>query len=194
MIKKYDVTVKNTNGKNTKLEIAVESQDMVYNPKQETLECLFEFLKNEYNVERNKKASLENRAIGLLAVITAIVISLLSKDACSQWIELWKVPLCYQLFLKVTMSICAIGGCLFACYYLCHIIKTKKLESANVVHFYDKDHMEQEKMKILKNLNAMYFSLIAEHSKANDKNAKRLELAYKSLLIMVLGTILYTLL
>lgn len=82
--------------------------DIVLNKKEETptedegaLECINTVLINEYNIERNKRTSFENRALGILAFNSAILSIFLNKYKILVLKAGLQKALTYYLFIKI---------------------------------------------------------------------------------------------
>lgn len=171
------------------IEVSSSRQSIEFNEK--TLEYFSNVLINEYNIERNKKSSFENRAVGLIAFIPTCFSLFVSKVEIGGWKTSLQEYLTYYLVIKITASFLAIYFCICAIYSLFHIVNVKTLDNTDIEKLFKKENMQTSPLESLQRLNNMYHVLIKKHRDINKQNADYLKSAIHSTLYMIAGLIVY---
>ena len=144
-----------------------------------------EIVRSEYEIERNKKQSFENRAGLIMALLGAICIFLFEKIKLQDIISIMAAPLTFIELVKIVSGL-AVYIC-FA-YTMAMIVLTiivKKQENFEVKSI-DEDLLVEERLTALCKIIFTYRDIIVQHREQNEKRAK----AFRKSLYGICGTLI----
>lgn len=195
---KYNVTVSDISAESKiqqfNINIVLKKQQFA-ELNEDTLECFNVVLINEYNVERNKKSSFENRAVGLTTIVSTLLSVCINKY---NW-EIWKV-LGSQLLqgyftcllnVKVVINLLILIVIINFYYRMYKVVKIKNLENADIIKMYTKDNMKAKRIVTLKNINKMYYDLIVEHRATNAVNANNIKWSFYEFIVIIIVSLYF---
>lgn len=195
---KYNVTVSDINTESKiqqfNINIVLKKQQFA-ELNEDTLECFNVVLINEYNVERNKKSSFENRAVGLTTIVSTLLSVCINKY---NW-EIWKVlgiqllQGCFTCLLnvKVVINLLILIVIINFYYRMYKVVKIKNLENADIIKMYTKDNMKAKRIVTLKNINKMYYDLIVVHRAANAVNANNIKWSFYEFIVIIIVSLYF---
>lgn len=149
-----------------------------------------DIVKSEYENERNKKQSFENRAGLIMALLGAICIFLFEEVKLKEVISLMIVPLTFLDFFKVISGIAVYIGFLFT---MIMIIKTIIVKQHNnfEVKSINETMLGEERIFALCKIIFTYRDIILQHRDLNEKRAKAFRKSLYGISITLASVIIY---
>lgn len=149
-----------------------------------------EVVKSEYEIERNKKQSFENRAGIILALLGAICIFLFEKVQLNKIFSLLTSTLNFLIFLKISSGILA---------YICFIFTTMTIIKTITVDKHlcfevkniDMALLKESRWKGVYKIINTYKKIIAQHKELNEKRAKAFKMSLYSIVITIFCIIIH---
>lgn len=187
----YSSTNKTNEKKLADYEIIINSKvshETLFN--EGTLECFNLVLQNEYNIERDKKSSFENRAIGLMAFVMACLTLFITHIIEGGWDKYLQKPFNSCLLFKIVGILFVVITSLIIFYNIYSIIQIKVLENTRIDKLLNENNMKQSKQKTLISLNEMYYNMIKERRVDNMKNANKLKNSIIATICFIIGIFL----
>lgn len=175
--------------------IEIESSEDLENEENDVndKELVYEYYlvaKNEYQQERSKKHSLENRAGVLFAFLGAIIAFVLDKVKLTDIFEICKEPIsCSSVVQAISafLFFVSILATFFFLWKVIDIVEVKSLNLNNVTNAMLKEKTSTGYYRFFKIYNAMYEDL----NEKNNKKAKNLKYALISMMAMLLCLVIY---
>ena len=146
-------------------------------------------VENEYEIERNKKGSFENRAGIFFALIGAICVYLFDKIKINELVQLLYTPLNIVILLKF------IFGCMVyisLSFTLICLIKTITVRQHNnfEVKSIDEVLIAEDRMSALARIIFTYRDIIVQHREINEKRAETFKKSLYGVIIMLIAMVL----
>ena len=150
----------------------------------------FEVVKNEYEIERNKKVSFENRAGIFLALIGTIGVFLFDKVQIKEIIPLFSVPLTFGVLMKIISCFLVYLSLAFTMLYLIKTITVKQHNNFEVRSI-DEVLLAEKRINALARIIFTYRDIIGQHRQVNEDRAKTFRLSLYGLVVMLIATVIY---
>lgn len=150
----------------------------------------FEVVKNEYEIERNKKISFENRAGVFLALIGTVSVFLFDKVQIKEIISLFHVPLTFIIWLKIVAGFCVYLTLTFAMLCLIQTITVKQHHNFEVKNI-DESLLAENRLNAMAKIIFTYRDIICQHRQVNEKRAKTFKLSLYGVVIMLISAVVY---
>lgn len=149
-----------------------------------------EVVKSEYEIERGKKESFENRVGIILALIGAMCIFLLELIKPSEIFSIFTVPLTFSLLLKIIFGFLVylgLGATLLNSFIA---ISTKKQANFEVKNINER-LLADDRMTALAKIIFTYRDIIVQHRHLNEKRAKAFKRSLTGCVVTIISTIIY---
>lgn len=150
----------------------------------------FELVKNEYEIERNKKVSFENRAGIFLALIGTIGVFLFDKVQFKEIIPLFSIPLTFCVLIKIISCFLVYLSLAFTMLYLIKTITVKQHNNFEVRNI-DEVLLAENRINALTRIIFTYRDIICQHRQVNEDRAKTFKLSLYGVVIMLIATVIY---
>lgn len=149
-----------------------------------------EVVKSEYEIERNKKQSFETRSGLLLTLLGAVLVFYFQSVKLSNIIALFSQPLTFIILLKI-LSGCSIYGLfLFTLISILQTLSAKKHDNFETKGI-NEQLLSENRKDALARLIFTYRDIISQHRMSNEKRAKWYIASLRSVLLLLLSTIIY---
>lgn len=182
-----DATASNTanNSDNTTSNVpkALDIDDMA-------LTEYFEVVRNEYEMERNKKLSFESRAGIFFALIGTVSVFLFDKVQIKEIVTLFSVPLTFSIWLKITTGFLVYLSLAFTMLFLIKTITVKQHNNFEVKNI-DEVLLAEKRIDALARIIFTYRDIICQHRQINEDRAKTFKLSLYGVIIMLVSAIMY---
>ena len=182
-----DATASNTanNSDNTTSNVpkALDIDDMA-------LTEYFEVVRNEYEMERNKKLSFESRAGIFFALIGTVSVFLFDKVQIKEIATLFSVPLTFSIWLKITTGFLVYLSLAFTMLFLIKTITVKQHNNFEVKNI-DEVLLAEKRIDALARIIFTYRDIICQHRQINEDRAKTFKLSLYGVIIMLVSAIMY---
>jgi len=140
----------------------------------EKLKEVLEIMKFEYQIERNKKDSLEVRVGIIITFLSTIIAFMFEKINISDLFKLLNKNLDFFLLIKIVSGIIFYVSLILICRYAFKIINIERYDNFKA-EIINKKFLKYNKVKILEKFIEMYSKIIVQHRNLNEKKAKNLE-------------------
>lgn len=151
-----------------------------------------EVVKSEYDIERAKKESFENRAGIVLALIGTLAIFVLEVVKLNEILSLFSTTLTFWIFLKIVSGLSVYGGFVFTVVNVFHTISTKQHPNFEVKSI-DESLLQENRMNALARLILTYKNIIIEHRELNENRAKTFKKSLLGCIISIIALVIYSL-
>lgn len=151
---------------------------------------ILDIVKSEYEIERSKKESFENRASIVLAFIGALCVFVLEKITLSEIISMCHQTLTFVIWIKIVTGFIIYFSLGTAIIFSFLTIRTKKHLNFEV----DNINMSLMKQKRIKSLIAMikaYRSIILQHRVLNENRSKTFSVSLICSIISIFAIVVY---
>ncbi|EOC99365.1 hypothetical protein [Caldisalinibacter kiritimatiensis] len=129
-------------------------------------ECL-SICVHEYDIERNKKQSFDNRASLIITVLTAIIIAIYDKIPLKSALSMLDEPLTFVVLMQIITTVLIYILLITAFYYGIRIISVKTFENFDIT-IIDGDFIAAAKMDSVSKLLEIYLNLTVIHRRKNE--------------------------
>lgn len=150
----------------------------------------FEVVRNEYEMERNKKLSFESRAGIFFALIGTVSVFLFDKVQIKEIVTLFSVPLTFSIWLKITTGFLVYLSLAFTMLFLIKTITVKQHNNFEVKNI-DEVLLAEKRIDALARIIFTYRDIICQHRQINEDRAKTLKLSLYGVIIMLVSAIMY---
>ncbi|MDC4251942.1 hypothetical protein M3X99_13080 [Clostridium perfringens] len=150
----------------------------------------FDVIKNEYEIERNKKQSFESRASLIITILGAICVFVFDKINFSQLYEISQKPLYLLGLVKIIIGITVYLSFITTVILLVKAINVDKYENFEVNNI-DEKLMLENKVEGIMRLVLTYKKIILNHRSINEKKAKNLRYSFLGIIITILSIVIY---
>lgn len=166
------------------------SQSKLINVNETAIIEYFEIVKIEYEIERNKKQSFENRAGLILALLGAICIFLFEHIELSFIISLMKAQINFFNLIKIITGILVYIGFVFT---IVMIIKTITVKQHNnfKVEVIDEELLSEQRIAALCRIVFTYRDIIKQHREVNEIRAKTFKKSLYGISTTLIAVIIY---
>lgn len=149
-----------------------------------------DIVKNEYEIERNKKQSFENRAGGIMALLGAICIFLFEKVQLIDIISMMSLQLNFLTFIKIVSGMLVYLGFLFSMLMTIKTIDVNKHYNFEVRNI-DENLLGEMRLTAICKIIFTYRDIIVNHRKMNEKRAKTFKMSLYGIIATFIGVIIY---
>ena len=149
-----------------------------------------DIVKSEYENERNKKQSFENRAGLIMALLGAICIFLFEKVQLKDIFSLMVIPLTFLDFIKIISGLAVYIGFLFTMIMIIKTIIVKQHHNLEVKSINETLLAEQRIVALCK-LIFTYRDIILQHRDLNEKRAKAFRKSLYGISVTLISVIIY---
>lgn len=153
------------------------------------VECL-DIIRSEYEIERNKKQSFDNRAGLLITIIAAVCIFVLKDISLKDIGILMKAPLTFPLLVKILAGINLYLSFIITVIAVLFVICTRQYDNMEVASFNEKLYF-QPKRECLTRLIIAYRDIIVQHRKINKRVAIALKIAIVGVVTIFISIAFY---
>lgn len=155
---------------NAEQQSPVNIQQQVPNVDNTAIVEYLEIVRSEYETERNKKQSFENRAGLIMALLGAICIFLFEKVKLQDIIVLMITPLTFLEFAKIISGLAVYVGFTFTMIMIVLTIIVKQHNNFEVRNI-DEVLLGEQRISALCRIILTYKSIIIQHRELNEKRA-----------------------
>ncbi len=149
-----------------------------------------DIVKSEYENERNKKQSFENRAGLIMALSGAICIFLFEKVQLKDVFSLMVLPLTFLDLITIISGLAVYIGFLFTMLMIIKTIIVKQHHNLEVKNINETLVVEQRIVALCK-LIFTYRDIILQHRDLNEKRAKAFRNSLYGILVTLISVIIY---
>lgn len=149
-----------------------------------------EVVKSEYEIERNKKQSFETRSGLLLTLLGAILIFYFQSIKLTDIFTLFSKPLTFTLLVKILSGCSIYGTFIFTLIAIIQTISAKKHDNFET-NGINEQLLKEDRVNAMTRLIFTYREIIKQHRGSNEKRAKWYVASLRSMLILLLSTIIY---
>lgn len=149
-----------------------------------------EIVKSEYETERNKKQSFENRAGLIIALLGAICIFLFEKVDLCDIISLMTISLTFVDLIKIISGLAVYGGFLFTMIMIIKTINVKQHSNFEVKSI-DETLLAEQRLVSLCKIIFTYRDIIVQHRELNEKRATAFRNSLYGVSITLIAIIVY---
>ena len=147
-------------------------------------ECLTVAM-HEYNIERNKKQSFDDRAGITITVLVAIIIAIYDKIPLKEIYYISNEPLTFVLLKQIITTIMIYLLLLVTFYYSIKILKVKTIENFDIF-IINNDFISAAKIDSVAKLLEAYLNLTEIHRNKNNYLAKQLEKSQVTMIVVII--------
>lgn len=176
--------------KNKKHKIDNTNVDDLTNVNETAIEEYFEVVKGEYDKERDKKQSFENRAGIILTLIGAICVFLFEKISMKEIIDMMYLTLNLFNLVKVIAGLAVYSGLIFTIIKTLKTIIVVKHDNFEVKNI-DEELLNEEKFQALCRIIFTYRNIIIQHRELNEKRAKAFRSSLYGITVTLVATVVY---
>lgn len=149
-----------------------------------------DIVKSEYEIERGKKESFENRVGIILAFVGATCIFLLELIKPSNIFSMMTVPLTFKFLLKIIFGLLVYLGLGVTLISSFIVISTKKQANFEVKNI-NESLLAENRMNALAKLIFTYRDIILQHRQLNQKRATAFMWSLIGCVVTILSTVIY---
>lgn len=146
-------------------------------------ECLTVSM-HEYDIERNKKQSFDNRASLIITVLSAIMIAIYDKIPLKSILSLVEASLTFMILMEIITTVLIYMLLVIALYYSIRIISVKTSENFDITIIND-DFAGLAKIDSVSKILEIYLNLTLIHRRKNEIFAKHLAKSQVSMIISI---------
>lgn len=147
-------------------------------------------VKSEYDIERDKKQSFENRAGIILAMLGAICIFLFEQVKFIDILELLTVDLNFVILVKILTGFFVYLAFVLTVITVVLTIVAKKHHNFEVKNI-DESLVFEDKAIAFSRITFTYRDIILQHREINEKRAKNFKLSIYGMLVTLFSTLIY---
>lgn len=152
-------------------------------------ECL-DVAMHEYDLERSKKQSFDNRAGIIITVFVAIVIAIYDKIPVAEIFSSMSKPITFMLLIKIILACIVYLGLLLSFVFSVRVISVKQSENFDI-KIVDSDFISSAKIQSVVKLLEIYLNLVLIHRENNENTARKLACSQWSMIISIISIIIY---
>lgn len=152
-------------------------------------ECLTVAM-HEYDLERNKKQSFDNRAGIIITIFAAIGITLHDKIPITELIEQMSQPLTFLILLDIIMGCLVYVSLISSLIFAVSIVAVKGTNNFNI-SIINGDFISSAKIDSVSKLVETYLNLVRNHRKKNGLIAKRLAYSQWAMIFSIVLILVY---
>jgi hypothetical protein len=167
-----------------------DSNDLLIDVSETPIIEYLEIVKDEYEIERNKKQSFENRAGLILALVGAICIFVFEKVKLNDVISLMSKNLTFFIFLKIVSGVSVYVGFAITMIMILRTITVQKQDNFEVKSI-DESLITENRTIALCRVIFTYRDIIIQHRTLNEKRAKSFRWCLYGLSLTLVSTIIY---
>jgi uncharacterized integral membrane protein len=145
---------------------------------------------HEYDLERNKKQSFDNRAGLIITVLTAIIIAIYDKIPFKDIFSMARLPLTFILLAKIIITVLIYMLIVFSFYFAIRIIFVKITENFDI-KIINGDFAGEAKIDSVAKLLEIYLNLTVIHRRKNEVFAEQLTKSQGAMIISIILIIAY---
>lgn len=149
-----------------------------------------DIVKSEYETERNKKQSFENRAGLIMALLGAICIFLFEQVQLKKVFALMIDPLTFVNLLQIISGLTVYGGFLFTLIMITKTIAVKQHNNFEVKSI-DETLLAEQRIIALCKVIFTYRDIIIQHRELNEKRAKTFRKSLYGMAVTLVAVIIY---
>lgn len=150
----------------------------------------FDIVKTEYDIERNKKQSFENRTGLIMALLGAVCIFLFEQVNLKDVLSLMVLPLNFLDMIKILSGLAVYVGFLFTMIMNIKTIIVKPHDNFEVKNINEELLVEQRLIALCRIVKT-YRDIIIQHRKLNEERAKTLRKSLYGISITIVAVIIY---
>jgi len=180
----YDIT---ENAEHTQPE---DSQPQFASVENTAIVEYFDIVKTEYETERNKKQSFENRAGLIMALLGAICIFLFEQVQLKDVFLLMALPLTFVDLIKIVSGLAVYGGFFFTMVMIIKTIIVKPHDNFEVRNI-DESLLVEQRLVALCRIIKTYRDIIIQHRALNEKRAKTFRKSLYGISVTLISVIIY---
>ncbi|SDH83563.1 hypothetical protein [Desulfosporosinus hippei] len=155
-------------------------------------ECL-NIAMHEYDLERNKKQSFDNRAGIIIPVFAAIGIAIYNIISVKDIIHSMSQPITFVLLLQIVTGLMAYFSLISSFVFAVNVISVKPFENFDI-KIIDSQFISMAKIQSGSKLLEVYLNLVRIHRKRNEQTAKMLARSQWSMIISIILIMAYLIL
>lgn len=155
-------------------------------------ECL-NIAMHEYDLERNKKQSFDNRAGIIIPVFAAIGIAIYNIISVKDIIHSMSQPITFVLLLQIVTGLMAYFSLISSFVFAVNVISVKPFENFDI-KIIDSQFISMAKIQSGSKLLEVYLNLVRIHRKRNEQTARMLARSQWSMIISIILIMAYLIL
>lgn len=150
----------------------------------------FDLVKCEYEIERAKKQSFENRAGLILALLGAVCIFLLEQIKIGEVLGLITATINFLILIKIVSGICAYIGFIYTIAMTIRTIAVQKHDNFEVKSI-NEDLLTEQRIGALCRIIFTYRDVIVQHRQKNEERAIAFQKSLIGVSIMLISILVY---
>lgn len=173
----------------------MENKETIEQPKlpnvgETAIEEYLDIVKSEYETERNKKQSFENRAGLIMALLGAVCIFLFEKVQLKDIFVLMTIPLTFLNLSKIIIGLVVYGCFLFTLIMIIRTITVKSHDNFEIKSI-DEALLREQRLIALCKIIFTYRDIIIQHRTLNEKRAKSFRKSLYGISATLIAIIVY---
>ncbi len=186
-----DESCQNFSVENTAMEEYTDESCQNFSVENTAMEEYYDIVKSEYETERNKKQSFENRAGLIMTFLGAILVFMFDKVSLIEvYPLLTETPLSFLMLLKILSILGIHSSFIFTITMLVRTLSTNLHENFDVEKI-DEDLLGQPRDYALCQIIFTYRDIITQHRNLNESRAKHYKNALYGIVIILISLIIY---
>lgn len=149
-----------------------------------------EIVRSEYEIERNKKQSFENRSGLIMAFLGAICIFLFEKVRLQDIFSLMTATLTFMEFIKIVSGLAVYLSFIFTIIMIVYTIIVKRHDNFEVARI-DEELLVEQRLESLCKIIFTYRDIIIQHRGLNEKRAKAFNMSICGICATFVSIIIY---
>lgn len=182
--------MKNKAPKNVEQETLVNNQSMDIDVDETAIMEYLEIVQREYEIERNKKQSFENRVEIVMALMGAICIFLFEKVKLCDIISIMNIPLTFMQLVKIISGLAVYVGFLVTMITLIMTIAVKQHNNFEIKSI-DETLLGEKRLIALCKIIFTYRDIIIQHRDLNEKRANAFKISLYGACATIVAIIIY---
>lgn len=151
-----------------------------------------ELVQTEYQIERGKKDSFENRAGIIMAFVGALLVFVMDKVPLNDILALCKSPLTFVILVKIIMGIASYATLIFSLFFSFFTITTRKQENYPISEI-NLSYLAESRRDAIARITLKYKDIIINHRNHNEKRAYRFKISLVLSVVSICCFMIYSL-
>lgn len=150
----------------------------------------YDIVKSEYENEKNKKQSFENRAGIVLALIGTVSVLLFEQIKLNEILELMNDNITFFILIKIVSGLLIYLGFIYTTVMIISTINVKKHLNFEVKDI-DESTLTEKRVFALSNIIIVYRDIIIQHRELNENRAKAYRRSLYGVLVILFSIMIY---
>lgn len=167
-----------------------KEKDIQINIEDTSIKEYLDIVRKEYETERSKRQSFENRSGIIITILAALCIFVFDKIKLLDIIASMTKPINFLLLIKITSGILVYSGFVISMILIIKTINIKQFTNLKVEEINEKYYLKKP-VESMSELIKIYAQIICQHREVNNNNAICLKRAFYSVAITVFAVVIY---